>query len=76
VVSLHVEDPGAFTAPWNAEQTYRRVEPHAAEPNDALNPLSSTSVLGPLLQASCAHNPNGVFGADALPIPQTAKPGF
>jgi hypothetical protein len=26
-VDLHVEDPGAFTSPWNAIQRYRRVEP-------------------------------------------------
>ena len=25
-VDVHVEDPGAFTTPWNAKQTYRRVE--------------------------------------------------
>ncbi len=26
-VNLHVEDPGAFTTPWDAIQRYRRVEP-------------------------------------------------
>jgi len=26
-VNLHVEDPGAFTTPWDAMQRYRRVEP-------------------------------------------------
>jgi hypothetical protein len=26
-VNLHVEDPGAFTTPWDASQRYRRVEP-------------------------------------------------
>ena len=26
-VNIHVEDPGAFTTPWNAMQRYRRVEP-------------------------------------------------
>ena len=76
-VALHVEDPGAFTTPWNARQTYRRVEPGVAEPDEALNPLSSTSVAGPILESSCAENPNGLFGAEgALPIPQTAKPDF
>jgi hypothetical protein len=25
-VNVHVEDPGAFTTPWNAIQRYRRVE--------------------------------------------------
>ena len=76
-VALHVEDPGAFTTPWNARQIYRRVEPRVAEPTDPFNPLSSTSVAGPILEASCAENPNGLFGAEgALPIPQTKKPDF
>ena len=75
-VSLHVEDPGAFTTPWNARQTYRRVEPGVAEPREEFNPLSSTSVAGPILESSCAENPGGLFGAEALPIPQTDKPDF
>ncbi|HYK79715.1 MAG TPA: hypothetical protein VEU95_08800, partial [Micropepsaceae bacterium] len=38
-VNVHVEDPGAFTTPWDAVQRYRRVEPATAEnalvvPND------------------------------------------
>ena len=75
-VSLHVEDPGAFTTPWNARQTYRRVEPIVAEPPDVFNPLSSTSVAGPILEASCAENPDSLFGAEAVPIPQTKRPDF
>ncbi len=75
-VSLHVEDPGAFTTPWNARQTYRRVEPVVAEPTDVFNPLSSTSAAGPILEASCAENPGSLFGAEAPPIPQTVKPDF
>jgi hypothetical protein len=56
---------------------YRRVEPRVAEPTDAFNPLSSTSAAGPILEASCAENPNGLFGAEgALPIPQTKQPDF
>ena len=40
-VSVHVEDPGAFTTPWNARQRYRRstdgpqVESACAENNTA-----------------------------------------
>lgn len=76
-VALHVEDPGAFTTPWNARQTYRRVQPGVAEPDEPFNPLSSTSVAGPILESSCAENPNGLFGAEgALPIPQTDRPDF
>ena len=75
--ALHVEDPGAFTTPWNARQTYRRVEPGVAEPKEDFNPLSSTGIAGPILESSCAENPNGLFGAEgALPIPQTEMPDF
>ena len=75
--SLHVEDPGAFTTPWDAMQRYKRVEPRIAEPKEDANLLSSTADAGPLLESSCAENPNGLFGAEgALPIPQTDKPDF
>ncbi len=76
-VNLHVEDPGAFTTPWDAMQRYRRVEPGVADVTESFNALSSTSAAGPILEASCAENPNSLFGAEgALPIPQTEKPDF
>jgi hypothetical protein len=76
-VNLHVEDPGAFTTPWNAIQRYHRVEPRVAETAEAFNAVSSTSAAGPLIEASCAENPNSLFGAEgALPVPQTEKPDF
>jgi hypothetical protein len=76
-VNLHVEDPGAFTTPWDAMQRYKRVEPGVADVTDPFNPLSATSRAGPILEASCAENPNSLFGAEgALPIPQTEKPDF
>ena len=75
-VDVHVEDPGAFTTPWNAIQRYRRVEPDVAKNPDPLNPLSSTSAEGPMLEASCAENPNSLMGMASLPIPQTTKPDF
>jgi len=76
-VNVHVEDPGAFTTPWDAMQRYKRVEPGVADVTDPFNPLSSTSRAGPILEASCAENPNSLFGAEgALPIPQTEKPDF
>jgi hypothetical protein len=76
-VNLHVEDPGAFTTPWDAIQRYRRVEPGVADVTEAFNALSSTSAAGPILESSCAENPNSLFGAEgALPIPQTDKPDF
>src|SRR5215471_19025464 len=36
-VKLHVEDPGAFTTPWDALQRYRRVEPGIADRRRAAN---------------------------------------
>jgi hypothetical protein len=75
-VDLHVEDPGTFTTPWNAIQLYRRVEPDVAKNPDPFNPLSSTSAEGPILEASCAENPNSLMGMATFPVPQTVKPDF
>jgi hypothetical protein len=77
VANLHVEDPGAFTTPWNAVQRYRRVEPGVADAKQENSLLSSINDPGPLLESSCAENPNGLFGAEGvLPLPQTDKPDF
>jgi hypothetical protein len=75
-VNVHIEDPGAFTTPWNAIQRYRRVEPLVAENPDPLNPVSSTSAEGPMIEASCAENPNSLMGMASIPVPQTIKPDF
>jgi hypothetical protein len=77
-VNVHVEDPGAFTTPWDAVQRYRRVEPTKAEnalvvPNDG---TTSAGLAGPMLESSCAENNNSYFGNDALPIPQATAPDF
>jgi len=75
-VDVHVEDPGTFTTPWNAIQRYRRVEPDVAKNPDPVNPISSTSAEGPMLEANCAENPNSLMGMAAMPIPQTVTPDF
>lgn len=76
-VNLHVEDTGAFTTPWDAIQRYKRVEPLLAENDDPLNPVSSTSAAGPIIEASCAENNNvNYFGGATLPIPQAEKADF
>jgi hypothetical protein len=77
-VKLHVEDPGAFTMPWDALRRYRRVEPRVAEPQKAPGDfLSAIGYAGPMLEVSCAENPHGLFDAPgALPIPQADKPDF
>jgi hypothetical protein len=73
---VHVEDPGAFTVPWNAIQRFRRVEPGVAENKEPASPVSSSGLAGPLLEQACAENPVTYFGGDALPIPQADKPDF
>jgi hypothetical protein len=75
-VDVHVEDSGAFTMPWNAMQKYRRVEPGVADTPESNNLNSSTSRAGPILEASCAENPDSLMGAEALPIPHADKPDF
>jgi hypothetical protein len=77
VASLHVEDPGAFTTSWDAVQRYKRVEPGVAEAKRENSLLSSINDAGPLLESSCAENPNGLFGAEgALPLPHADAPDF
>jgi hypothetical protein len=59
-VDVHVEDPGAFTMPWNAVQRYRRVKEKFLESVCAEN--NSTD--------------NDFFHLNIDPIPQAAKPDF
>jgi hypothetical protein len=74
---LHVEDPGAFTTPWNAIQRYRLFEAAAARiPVERLSQLA-TPAEGPLTEAICAENPNSFFpNQPALPIPKATTPDF
>jgi hypothetical protein len=76
-VNVHVEDPGAFTMPWDAIQRYRLFEASVAKiPVERLAVLA-TPAEGPLTEAICAENPNSFFvGQPATPIPQAAVPDF
>jgi hypothetical protein len=60
-VTVHVEDPGAFTTPWNAIQRYKR-DQRAAEV--------------PLHEMVCAENNEDHFNQGLVPIPQAEKPDF
>ena len=62
-VQVHVEDPGAFTMPWNAVQRYRRVD----EKGKATD---IRQMGGPLEEMSCAENNS--LG----PIPTAIRPDF
>jgi len=60
-VKVHVEDPGAFTTPWNAVQRYRR-DQRAEEV--------------PLHEMVCAENNEDHFNQGLVPIPQADKSEF
>jgi hypothetical protein len=74
---VHIEDPGAFTMPWNAIQRYRQFEAAVAKvPIERLTQLA-TPEKGPLTEAFCAENPHPVLpGIEALAIPQADVPDF
>jgi hypothetical protein len=76
-VNIHVEDPGAFTMPWDAIQRFRQYEAAVAKvPIERLVQLASAPE-GPLVEMSCTDNPNSFFpGTSALPIPQAVVPDF
>jgi hypothetical protein len=75
--NLHVEDPGAFTMPWDAIQRFRQYEAAVRKvPIERLAQLASAPE-GPLREIICAENPNSFFpGVVALPIPQAVVPDF
>ena len=74
-VAVHVEDPGAYTMPWNAKIVYQRVEPGRAERVFPPGINSGATPAGPLLEKVCAENPFSYFG-DAVPIRHADKPDF
>jgi hypothetical protein len=74
--NIHVEDPGAFTTPWDAIQRFRQYEAAVRKvPVERLTQLASEPE-GPLKEHICAENPNSfVFGGiPALPLPQAVVP--
>jgi hypothetical protein len=75
--NVHVEDPGAFTMPWEAIQRFRQYEAAVRKvPIERLVQLASAPE-GPLVEMNCADNPNSFFpGVPALPIPQALAPDF
>src|SRR5437016_785758 len=60
-VKVHVQDPGAFTMPWNAVQRYRR----DSRPSEV-----------PLHEMVCAENNGDHFNHGLVPIPQADKAEF
>ena len=79
-VDIHVEDPGAFTMPWNAVQRFALSHP---------NPLASVADAkgnGTLYESSCSesaafdHFTSGNYGAthaaDVVPVPVANRADF
>ena len=62
-VHARIEDPGAFTTPWNAVQRYRRVEE---------GPVQEIG----LQEIVCAENNGDYFDQGLVPIPQDDTPDF
>ncbi|HEY6259848.1 MAG TPA: hypothetical protein VIY51_29070 [Xanthobacteraceae bacterium] len=75
--NVHVDDPGAFTMPWDAIQHFRQYEAAVRQmPIERIAQLASAPE-GPLAEMVCADNPSSFFpGGDALPIPQARVPDF
>jgi hypothetical protein len=77
-VNLHVEDPGAFTMPWDATQRFRQYEAAVRQvPVERLVQLASAPE-GPLTEMNCADNPNSFKfpGEVVLPMPEAHAPDF
>jgi hypothetical protein len=75
---IHVEDPGAFTTPWNAIQRFRQYEAAVRKvPVGQLAQLASEPE-GPLTEHICAENPESLRfgGVPAMPMPEAATPDF
>jgi len=68
-VKLHVEDPGAFTTPWDAIQRYRRVDA-SGDKSDPRVPRDG------LEEMACAENNGDILGEGLEPIPTADRPDF
>ena len=75
--NVHVEDPGAFTMPWDAIQRFRQYEAAVGKvPIERIAQLASAAE-GPLTEMICADNQNSFFASQpGLPIPQAVVPDF
>jgi hypothetical protein len=75
--NVRVEDPGAFTRPWNAIQRFRQYEAAVRRlPIERVAQLASAPE-GPLTELVCADNPNSFFpSTSALSVPHAVVPDF
>jgi hypothetical protein len=75
--NVHVEDPGAFTMPWNAVQRFRQYEAAVRQMSVERITQLASAPEGPMTEMICADNPNSFLpGTTGLPIPQAVVPDF
>jgi len=75
--NLHVEDPGAFTTPWNASQRFRQYEAAVRKMKIETAAQLASQPEGPMHEQVCADNPSSFFASqDAKPLPQDNIPDF
>jgi hypothetical protein len=75
---LHVEDPGAFTMPWNAIQRFRQYEAAVRKVPVARLAQLASEPEGPLTEHICAENPGSLQfgGVPTMPMPEAVVPDF
>jgi hypothetical protein len=73
-VRVQVEDPGAFTTPWNALQRFARFE--GAPGNAGAMANESICAEGASLSQYDVFNFGASHAADLVPIPQSDQPDF
>jgi hypothetical protein len=74
---LHIEDPGAFTTPWNAIQRFRQYEWATHHMSIERATQLASVAEGPITEQVCADNPSSFFaGTVSLPLPVANKPDF
>jgi hypothetical protein len=75
--NVHVEEPGAFTTPWNAIRRVRQSEAAVRQVGIAHIAQLVSAPEGPFPELICADNPNSFFpGTSTLPIPQAVASDF
>ena len=77
-VDVHVEDPGAFTTPWNAVQRYRQFELVARNAKQSGVQLAAlaTPEEGPLSEAVCPDSPISLQFIPGASIPVAKAADF
>jgi hypothetical protein len=75
--NVRIEDPGAFTMPWNGIQRFRQYEAAVRKVGASRIAQLASIAEGPMQELICADNPNAFFPtANARPLPQTTVPDF